>query len=99
MLYGPAIHVGGAHYKGGVRRNQPTSGARTMCMQEQDTLVELLAEQAEARVKELVEQAKQEFYEAADRAFAQAMERFTRPFRCAGGDSQHRDGCCHRHAG
>jgi hypothetical protein len=69
-----------------------------MCTQ-QDVLVELLAEQAEARVRELVEQAKQEFYEAADRAFAQAMERLIRPFRCTGDDSQHRDGCCHRQAG
>ena len=68
-----------------------------MCTQ--DALVELLADQAEARVKELVDQAKYEFYEAADRAFAQAMERLTRPFRYTGDDTQHRDGCCHRQAG
>lgn len=65
---------------------------------EQDALVELLAEQAEARVRDLLEQAKREFHAAADRAFDEALERLGRPFRPAGSDSQHRDACCHRQA-
>ncbi len=67
----------------------------------QTALVEILAEQAEARLKELVEQARTEFYEAADRAFAQGMERFFRPFPAIDSDpdrdNEAHNGC--RHAG
>jgi hypothetical protein len=45
----------------------------------QTSLLEFLTEQAEDRVRELVEQAKLEFYEAADQAFSRAVERFFRP--------------------
>lgn len=69
-----------------------------MC--EADALVELLAERAEARVRELLEQARVEFYEAADRAFAEALGRLNCPFRGpAAIEVPQRDGCCHRQAG
>jgi hypothetical protein len=47
---------------------------------QQPALLDLLAEQAEARVRELVEEARAEFNEAAERAFALALSRcFRRP--------------------